>query len=420
MTSEEAPASEGQARLSRRRRLTTAAAAIALVVVLGASTLIIITLTGTPAAAPSPSAVAVASATAPPSPVPSATPTPAPTPVPTPTPPQYVEATTSGVLLPTSEAALATRHPIAVMVDDQVRARPQAGLSEADVVYQAPAEGGVPRYMAIFQTKDPDLIGPVRSARVYFVAWAEEWRALYVHVGGATNAQRYLYANNGQYVFNADEIHWGITTGYFDRVGFRASPHNVFTSGARLQDLCKRVATIATTAQATAPMTQAFWTFTDSAPISSRPYGGSIVVPYQANRVAYGYDRVTNTYVRGVTGEAVQTDYGNKNPITPTTVVVLFQPVGYMAYNPETTDAAKGRLEIGFNGTGRAMVFENGQAIEAVWSKKDDYSPTLLAYASGEHKGEPLPFVRGQVFVQVVPTDMAVTWTVGRPNNGGL
>jgi hypothetical protein len=310
-------------------------------------------------------------------------------------------------MVPITNASLATRKPIAVMIDDQIRARPQAGLSEADVVYQAPAEGGIPRYMAIFQTRDPKLIGPIRSARLYFVVWAEEWRAMYVHVGGATNAQNYLYANNGKYVWNVDEIRYGVRSGYFDRVPWRLSPHNVYTSGARLQALCTKIG-------ATKPMTAPFWAFTDSAPLYARPYGGRIVVPYLANRITYSYNRATNTYLRGVTGEAVQTDYGSKDAVTPSTVVVLYQQVGYMPYNPNTTDAAKGRLEIGYNGKGRAMVFENGQAIAATWSKAGDYSPTLLTYATGEHAGEPIPFVRGQVFVQVVPTTLAVTWTVGR------
>jgi len=79
------------------------------------------------------------------------------------------------VWLPASEAELATRKPIAVMIDDLAAARPQSGLSMANIVYQAPAEGGIPRYMALFQTQAPAAIGPIRSARLYFVAWAEEW-----------------------------------------------------------------------------------------------------------------------------------------------------------------------------------------------------------------------------------------------------
>ena len=75
--------------------------------------------------------------------------------------------------------AIAARHPIAVMVDDLSPARPQSGFSAASVVWQAPAEGGIPRYMLIFGDEVPGNVGPVRSARLYFVLWAAEWRAVY-------------------------------------------------------------------------------------------------------------------------------------------------------------------------------------------------------------------------------------------------
>ena len=75
--------------------------------------------------------------------------------------------------------------PIAVMIDDLSAARPQSGLSSASVVWQAPAEGGIPRYMAIFQETLPKNIGPVRSSRYYYIAWAAEWRAVYAHAGGS-------------------------------------------------------------------------------------------------------------------------------------------------------------------------------------------------------------------------------------------
>ena len=74
------------------------------------------------------------------------------------------------------------------MIDDLPAARPQSGLHLADVVWQAPAEGGIPRYMAIFQTHLPEAIGPVRSARSYYVAWASELKALYAHAGGSPQA----------------------------------------------------------------------------------------------------------------------------------------------------------------------------------------------------------------------------------------
>ena len=138
-----------------------------------------------------------------PTPTPEPTPTPSPTPVPTPPP---VPAPLTGVLVPPDVAA---RHPIAVMVDDLGAARPQSGFNAASVVWQAPAEGGIPRYMMVFQENIPALVGPVRSSRYYYIAWAAEWRALYAHAGGSPQALRTLREKgNGQLVYNADEFRW--------------------------------------------------------------------------------------------------------------------------------------------------------------------------------------------------------------------
>ena len=95
---------------------------------------------------------------------------------------------------------------IVVMVDDQFDARPQSGLSQANVVWQAPAEGGIPRYMALFQTGNPPAVGPVRSSRLYFISWASEWRPVYVHAGGSPQAKALLRSakGRGRYVYDAD------------------------------------------------------------------------------------------------------------------------------------------------------------------------------------------------------------------------
>jgi hypothetical protein len=355
-----------------------------------------------------------------PAPSPTASPTPTPTaaPTPTPTPPDLtwlgtiapdkgpnwspVAATTDGVWIPWYDAASATRHPIAVMIDDQAGARPQSGLSQADIVYQAPAEGGIPRYMAIFQTELPDSIGPIRSSRLYFVAWAEEWRAMYVHMAGAPNAQARLLQIDKKYVYNADGLHW--SSKYMQRVRYKVAPHNLYITGAK-------VAALAQVVGATAPWTQCPFTFTDPLPEAERPNGGTIAVPYHANNVSYTYDPATNTYPRSVTGQSPQVDYGNKQPIAPSNVVVLYMTIG--ALTATTRDVEKHRLDVDYLGSGQAMVFNNGQAIKARWSKKLEYSPTLITYASGPNAGQPVPMVRGQIFIQVVQVGTKVTWTVG-------
>src|SRR5258708_2416214 len=155
-----------------------------LVVVLGGGVLILATGPGrTPAvvAAAEPSRASVPASSGPAAPAtrsPPVSSSPPPSSSASQSAPPLVYEDLSGV--PTT-AELAHRYPIAVMIDDSPAARQQAGLSFASIVWQAPAEGGIPRYMAVFQAGTPPRIGPVRSARPYFVRWAAEWKAVYLH-----------------------------------------------------------------------------------------------------------------------------------------------------------------------------------------------------------------------------------------------
>ena len=105
--------------------------------------------------------------------------------------PVMVAAPLDGLLTTPAKAKL---HPVAVMNDDLSPARPQSGFSSASVVWQAPAEGGIPRYMLVFQENTPTDVGPVRSSRYYYIAWAAELKALYVHAGGSPQALSTLRA----------------------------------------------------------------------------------------------------------------------------------------------------------------------------------------------------------------------------------
>ncbi len=356
--------------------------------------------TGTPT--PTPLASLAASPTA--SPTPSGSAGPSPSPSGSTAPAGMVAATTDGVWLPASEAELATRKPIAVMIDDHWDARPQSGLSMADIVYQGPAEGGIPRYMALFQTQAPPAIGPVRSARLYFVAWAEEWRAGYVHMWGAPNAMNRLAQDAGKYIYNIDGLRYGGKSGYMWRTSFRAAPHNLYTSYARLETLTKKLG-------GTAPLTTSPFTFEDALPGSARLVGGQIVVPYAQNDVVYNYDWETNTYPRTVSKEGPEIDAATGQRIAPSNVILLFMTVGLA--NDTPAELHKHRLDVQYVGHGSAMVFNNGLATSAIWTKKSQYATTVLTYASGPNKGQPVPMVRGQIFIQVVPTYVPARWTVG-------
>jgi len=368
-------------------------AAIGVVGVVATSALVILiaaTTLGSPA--PSPSPVAEASRTAPgatPSPssvatptaLPTATPEPTPTPIPTPV---LVPAPLTGRLV-TPEVA--THHPIAVMIDDLRPARPQSGLSSASVVWQAPAEGGIPRYMAIFQETLPKVVGPVRSSRYYYIAWAAEWRSIYYHAGGSPQALATLRTKGrGQYVYNGEAFRYSTT---FYRLKTRSAPHNLYAAGTKLRSLGKKLG-------AKDQEYTTVWQFRPDAPLEQRPYGGTITVGYPYNTIKYKYDRTTNTYLRSVTGETKQTDAANGTRIAPKNVIVM-----RMRFGP-LNDGHPGapRLEATVVGSGTAWISTNGRTIKGTWKKTAMTKPTKFY----DKNGNEVTLTVGQTFVQVLTT----------------
>jgi hypothetical protein len=322
-----------------------------------------------------------ATPTATPFPTGTALPTATPSPTPVPTPLTVPDPLTGRLVTPD----IASRHPIAVMIDDLGPARPQSGLSSASIVWQAPAEGGIPRYMAIFQETMPTAIGPVRSSRYYYIAWAAEWRAVYAHAGGSPQALDTLRAKgSGQWVYNVDEFRY---SGTFHRITTRFAPHNLYTSGAKLVALEKRLG-------AKPGAYKAVWQFAPDAPLDQRPYGGTISVGYPDNAIKYTYDRDTNTYLRSVTGEKKETDAGTGVRIAPKNVIVMRMTFGPL----NDGHPAKHRLEADVVGSGTAWISTNGRTIKGTWKKASILKPTLFF----DGQGNPVTLTAGQTFVQVL------------------
>jgi hypothetical protein len=294
----------------------------------------------------------------------------------------------------------ALRLPIAVMIDDHWDARPQSGFEQASVVWHAPAEGGIPRYMLVFAEGDPPSVGPVRSARQYYIAWAAEWRALYVHSGGSPQALATLRAQGrGQLVWNADEFRWG--NRYLWRTRDRFAPHNVYTDAANLRAM---QATIGAPDFATPP--KPAWQFGRAAPMARRPVGGRIDVVYAYNTVTYRYDRLTNTYRRSVTDEPSQADAGTGAPVAPTNVVVMVMHFGPL----RDGQPQKRRLEAQYIGQGKAWISTNGRTTVGTWRKDAETAPTQFFDAAGR----PVTLTVGQTFIQVVAEGAKVSIADGR------
>ena len=343
---------------------------------------------GSPGASSAPGESPAGSPGASPSPPASAAPTPSPS-------PSLVPDPLTG--RPVS-AAVAARHPIAVMVDDLGPARPQSGFASASIVWQAPAEGGIPRYMLVFADAIPGNVGPVRSSRYYYIAWAAEWNAAYVHAGGSPQALTTLrLKGQGQLVYNVDQFRYGLP--YFWRVTNRSAPHNLYTDGRQLARMAVKVG-------ATAPAPAGAWKFALDAPLAVRPTGGRISLAYPANRIDYAYDRATNTYLRSVSSGRPQLDAADGRRVAPSNVVVMLMHFGPL----NDGHPKKERLEATVVGSGPAWIATNGKTIRGTWTKQSLTGPTLFL----DSKGNPVTLTVGQTFIQVLPVGSKVTIVNGK------
>jgi len=179
-------------------------------------------------------------------------PTPQPTPEPTPTlapAPTFREPTPEPTEPPTptpdTRSLTTGRHrepgtpyrPIAVMIENEPPARPQTGLLEADVIYEACIEGAQTRFMAVYNDIVPEIAGPLRSARLYFIQAQSEWDAVYVHNGGPKNPETdsYIYGPNAEHIKARLDAEGNERT-YCWRTKDRRSPHNLYTNAKKILD----------------------------------------------------------------------------------------------------------------------------------------------------------------------------------------
>jgi len=271
-------------------------------------------------------------------------------------------------------------HPIAVIVDNLDRARPQAGLDQADVVYEALAEGGITRFLAVYATHDPEVVGPVRSARHYFVHWAREFGAPLAHIGASPQGFGALRAGG------VTSIEDGRGLGVFWRSRDRRAPHNAYTSIA---------ATRAKLRQATVqPGSFGGLSFREGglrlagspAPIAAVKYG-----PWRYT-VTWRHDPRANDYVRHIDG-APHVDAASGQQIRASNVLVQWVPT-----RPIPGDGA-GRLDLADVGTGPLLAFLDGVAIEGTWSKASLGAPT----AYRDREGRPLELNAGPTWIHIVP-----------------
>jgi hypothetical protein len=351
--------------------------------------------TPTTTAVPSASSAPAATESSLPSPVATDSPVVTPDVSPSPTPSPLPTGTVPGIDGTLADAALSFRTPLAVTIDDNVVARPQAGFNAAALVYQAPADGGETRYMMVFQATDAKTVGPVRSGRPFFVRWAAEYRAGFAHYGGdyMTLGQT-IPQLRGTLIFDLDAMSG--SGGAFHRVSNRAAPHNAYTGTAELRRVL--LAHGGPALQAPGFDVRAY---VDDAPLAARPAASTISVPYPRGSADYAYDRSRDLYVRSVAGRA-QVDAGDGQRVTARNVIVLFMR---KSIDPQS-EPGYARIVLDQIGSGTALVFREGRVWKATWRKPTIAAMTRVFDASGAE----IPLVRGRTFIQVVPLGTTISY----------
>jgi hypothetical protein len=318
------------------------------------------------------------------------------------------------------------RRPLTAVIENHLESRPQSGLANADVVYEAVAEGGITRFLAVFYcgASAKDLkIAPVRSARVYYIDWAAEYgdRPIFVHIGGANS----ICGNCPGGVKPRGDIAREVDAfGMLTKLGWRYSKGNDFDGGTNIgfpiivrdqyrlgeksawehavvgftdkifEEAEKRGFAYKDSSKVAWDEDFVSWKFTDDSP-SSGSKTIDISFEFWSNKgdydVNWKYDKQNNNYLR-FNGEKEHTDLEENTQLTAKNVVIQFVkergPVDKELHMFYTTV-----------GSGEALIFKNGEVVEASWEKRSQTSRTKFF----DKESEEITFVRGPIWIEAIP-----------------
>jgi hypothetical protein len=252
-----------------------------------------------------------------------------------------------------------TTRPIMVMVNNHAKARPQSGLTQADIIYEILAEGEITRLVAIYQSQQPKVIGPVRSIRPYFIDVGKSYDAIMVHAGGSPDAYDIL---QNEKLDHLDEIR---NAGpYFWRESFRKPPHNLYTDLTKIHAGISKLG-LRTTYQ----MQNLFFLPEDQTPTGDDAAKIDLTFLLKSYKVTYLYDPQSRVYKRFINGEP-HTDLTTDQQLSATNVVVL-------GADHKVVDD-KGRREIHLLGKGKGLLFQRGKVQAVQWERSKNEEPFRL------------------------------------------
>lgn len=283
----------------------------------------------------------------------------------------------TGVLV---DPELNKRPVTAVMIENSVDARPQAGLKDAGVVFEAIAEGGITRFLALFQEAQPDHIGPVRSVRPYYLDWVAQFDAGIAHHGGSAEGLAKLRS------LGLKDLESG---GGYRRVSNRFAPHNLYTDSASLDAIANSKG-----------YTSSTFTSWPRKKEQASPTPTAKSIDFNISRVLYNphfdYDATTNSYKRSMNNQPHK-DEKSGEQIAPKVVIGLVinrsQSGIYSVYQTV--------------GGGPVLIFQDGLVTKGTWSKAGIRDQMIFKDAAGE----PLRLNPGQTWISLITSEGAAAYS---------
>lgn len=272
--------------------------------------------------------------------------------------------------------------PVAVMLNNLKKAQPQLGVSQADIIYEVPAEGGITRMLAIYQSlEEVDELGSIRSARPYYMELALGHDALYVHAGGSPDAYSDFKSWNVDHIdgVNGGPKHDAVFWRDAERKKAMGYEHSLLTSGERIETFWESSGYARTHAEGYSyPQT-----FTEH-PMSGGSPAEHVKLYYTSYKTGvFDYDPGTGTYLVSQY-KAPYTDGATGEQVSAANVLFLETNISVIPGDTE------GRLTVRTTGEGSGTLYRNAQSIPIHWSRADRNSPFIYTTADGQ------PLVLGQ------------------------
>lgn len=290
-----------------------------------------------------------------------------------------------------------TDRQIAVMIDNERGAWPHSGLQDAYMIYEIIIEGGETRLMALFKNKNTAKVGPIRSARHYFVHYAMENNAIFAHFGWSPKAQSTIKQ------YGVNNIN-GIYDEYYVRIG--GGYHNAFSSIKKINEFAKDKKYIQT-----ASSEPKYKYNTEEVNLETGKKIKSLNIKYSyLHSVSYEYNENDKLFYRSMRGQ-IHKDRETGKQYTAKNIVILYMN-NYNINDGEN----KGRQELENIGTGKGHYLTNGKCIDITWKKDSISSKTLWLDESGNE----IVLNDGNTYVQIVPINNKVEFKLVEENKNTI